>query len=67
MCINIIALGERKMRRIRFVIIRLKGQRSVNSLSQVKERKKKGEKRRTGIESDLRLSRCYKSKRKKNI
>lgn len=67
MCINIIALGERKMRRMRFVIIRLKGQRSVNSLSQVKERKKKGEKRRTGIESDLRLSRCYKSKRKKNI
>lgn len=55
------------MRRMRFVIIRLKGQRSVNSLSQVKERKKKGEKRRTGIESDLRLSRCYKSKRKKNI
>ncbi len=40
-CICIIALGKRKMRRIRFVVIRLKGQYTVNSLSQRQEEKKK--------------------------
>ena len=50
-----IALGKRKMRRIRFVVIRLKGQYTVNSLSQRQEEKKKAKRRTNNIQSDLRL------------
>jgi hypothetical protein len=39
--IYIIALGKREMRRTRCVVIRLKGQHTVNLLSQSKEEKKR--------------------------
>ncbi len=41
MYIYIIAIGKREMRRTRYVVIRLKGQHTVNLLSQSKEEKKR--------------------------
>jgi len=49
------------MRRIRFVVIRLKGQHTVNSLSQPKEEKKRNEGQTFNLTSDyLNLTRIRK-------